>query len=155
MKPKRNSKKRIRIKTRKTTQTIHLALRMNLIPKPMVTTRVKGMEIPKSKTMMLVMVKHLWKIMSRQSNLKGMKKVLRAVTVNLMESPKPMNRLTLTRMMLTELLPKSTVPMEILPMGKVTFLLSSGVSLPNCWMIFLTAMRKVKIFMRLLQMKSP
>lgn len=144
-----------RIKTRKTTQTIHLALRMNLIPKPMVTTRVKGMEIPKSKTMMLVMVKHLWKIMSRQSNLKGMKKVLRAVTVNLMESPKPMNRLTLTRMMLTELLPKSTVPMEILPMGKVTFLLSSGVSLPNCWMIFLTAMRKVKIFMRLLQMKSP
>ncbi|WP_426727471.1 VWA domain-containing protein [Enterobacter cloacae complex sp. 288G10] len=84
---KETARRGSRIKTRKTTQTIHLALRMNLIPKPMVTTRVKGMEIPKSKTMMLVMVKHLWKIMSRQSNLKGMKKVLKAVTVNLMESP--------------------------------------------------------------------
>jgi hypothetical protein len=42
--------------------------------------------------MMLVMAPMEDNEPSEQS--KGMKKVLRAVTVNLMESPKPMNRLT-------------------------------------------------------------
>jgi hypothetical protein len=57
-------------------------------------------------------------------------------------------------MMLTELLPKSTVPMEILPMGKVTFLLSRSI-LAKLLDDFLNSDEESEDFHEALQMKSP
>ena len=82
-----------------------LALRMNLIPNPMVIARVKGMVIKKVKAMILVMVRRLRKVMGYRTNPEGMNKMLRTLTANLMVSLKVMNRRPPARMMLTRHLP--------------------------------------------------
>ncbi|CHY12020.1 Uncharacterised protein [Salmonella enterica subsp. enterica serovar Typhi] len=63
-----------------TIQMNHLALRMNLIPNPMVIARVKGMVIKKVKAMILVMVRRLRKVMGYRTNPEGMNKMLRTLT---------------------------------------------------------------------------